>query len=79
MSIILRLEITRRPETLFPGCRKMESEIMKTLVRTGAIGAVLVWALIQNQTLVGRVIDTNAQTVKVLTELTSEIRQLRGP
>lgn len=55
----------------------MENEIIKTLIRTGALGVVLAWALFQNQTLVSRVIETNNQTVKVLTELTAEIRELR--
>jgi hypothetical protein len=55
----------------------MESEIIKTVIRTGALGAVLAWALYQNQILVDKVIETNKNTVTVLAQMTFELQRIK--
>lgn len=53
----------------------MESELYKTILQSGVLGAVLVWALWQNQKLVQKVISVCEETNKVLTALAHEIRE----
>lgn len=55
----------------------METELYKAILQTGAIGAVLVWALWQNQKLVQKVISVIEESTKVLAALTHEIKEAR--
>ena len=54
------------------------SEIYETILQSGAIGAILVWALWQNQKLVDRVIKVVEENAKILTGLTAAVQELKS-